>query len=294
MYISSSLSVSENQVRREAVAILKCLSSHDSYLTFSDISADAYTLMSMQNDFKKPITLVAKKLVKAMVKIGLIQPDPLGRFIISEGGRRWMTANKQPKTGVSRTGPKVEKPINPKVGVIVNDCESPLAWLATRTGPDGKPLLSQTMFDAGERLRRDFEIGQLGARVTASWDASIMSGARGRSGLPGQMMSSSETALCARQRVWRALQAAGPGLSSILLEVCCLASGLEAAERHLKWPKRSAKLVLVMALDRLVEHYGQGERSEHKAVRKTASSWGLADYRPELLGHLAQSDHVKS
>jgi hypothetical protein len=75
------------------------------------------------------------------------------------------------------------------LAVVVDDAESPLAWLASRKGPDGRPLLSQQMFDAGERLRRDFEAGQMSDRVTAQWGASIMPGARGRSGLPGQTLT---------------------------------------------------------------------------------------------------------
>ena len=290
MYTSSSISVSEKQVRRESMAILKRLARRESHLARPDGQGDRYRLMSMQNNFAKPIMQVDTKLVAAMAKLGLIEPDPLGRLVISKGGRRWLAAALPAKTGVPGTGRQGENSATPNAAIVVNDAESPLAWLATRTGPDGKPILSQVMFDAGERLRRDFETGQLGARVTASWDASIMSGAKGRSGLPGQSMTRSEAALCARQRVWKALQATGPGLSSILLEVCCLASGLEAAERHLKWPKRSAKLVLVMALDRLAAHYGFGDEGNQPVARRTVNTWGLSDYRPELLGHLAQPD----
>jgi hypothetical protein len=62
--------------------------------------------------------------------------------------------------------------------------------------------------------------------------------------------------LAARSRVERALKAAGEGLSTILLEVCCLERGLEAAERRLGWPSRSGKVVLRLALSRLALHYG--------------------------------------
>jgi hypothetical protein len=99
-------------------------------------------------------------------------------------------------------------------------------------------------------------------------------------------LNRSERSLAARQRVWRALEHAGPGLSSVLLEVCCLASGLEAAERHLNWPRRSAKLVLLIALQRLAQHYGYDEsQTAHRA--SGLQVWGLPDYRPDLLGHLA-------
>jgi hypothetical protein len=38
--------------------------------------------------------------------------------------------------------------------------------------------------------------------------------------------------------------------------VICQGEGLEAAERALGWPVRAGKLVLQLALDRLVSHYG--------------------------------------
>jgi len=52
-----------------------------------------------------------------------------------------------------------------------------------------------------------------------------------------------------------AVAAAGPGLSDILWRVICLGEGLETAERAMKWPNRAGKLVLLLALDRLVTHY---------------------------------------
>jgi hypothetical protein len=43
----------------------------------------------------------------------------------------------------------------------VNDSESPLAWLRRRKDRDGEALISQTQFDAGERLRADFSFAQM-------------------------------------------------------------------------------------------------------------------------------------
>jgi hypothetical protein len=56
--------------------------------------------------------------------------------------------------------------------VLINEAESPLAWLARRKGVDGKPFLAPAQIDAGERFRRDVEQAQLLQRVTANWDAS--------------------------------------------------------------------------------------------------------------------------
>lgn len=139
-----------------------------------------------------------------------------------------------------------------EIVVEVNDGESPLGWLRRRKDGDGKPLLSESQFEAGERLRRDFTIGQMTPRVTADWSRPISGGA----GRPRDPAEIAHHALAARQRVSQAVGAVGPGLSDILLSVCCHLQGLEAAERGFGWPKRAGKLVLQIALDRLAAHYG--------------------------------------
>ena len=77
-----------------------------------------------------------------------------------------------------------------------------------------------------------------------------------RCGLPPDGLATADRVVAARSRVDQALKAAGEGLATILLEVCCLERGLEAAERRLGWPSRSGKLVLRLALGRLAVHYG--------------------------------------
>lgn len=146
-----------------------------------------------------------------------------------------------------------------EVSLAVNEAETPLGWLRRRKGADGKPLIGDTQFEAGEKLRADFTLGQMNPRVTADW-----SGAGGRSGTRrGPMRDPAEIAnhaLAARERVARAIEAAGPHLGDILLSVCCHLEGLEAAERGFGWPKRSGKLVLQIALDRLAAHYGMDKQ----------------------------------
>jgi hypothetical protein len=44
-------------------------------------------------------------------------------------------------------------------------------------------------------------------------------------------------------------------LADVAWRVLCLGEGLETAERALGWPSRAGKLVLTLALDRLVAHY---------------------------------------
>lgn len=154
--------------------------------------------------------------------------------------------------------------------VIVNDSESPLAWLARRKGRDGRAMIGQDQFIAGERLRADFTRGHLSPRVTSSWSG--IGRTRGSGGGAGEM---TDLIVASRQRVRLALEASGPEFSGLLLDVCCFLRGLEDVERERGWPARSAKVVLQLALDRLARHYGL--RSEMRGNESAAIRTWLAD-----------------
>ncbi len=139
--------------------------------------------------------------------------------------------------------------------VQVNAAETPLGWLRNRKGAGGVPLLTAAEYEAGERLREDFTKAGLTARVTADWSLAPGTAPR-RGGAKAGQLDLTDMALAARQRFFKALDSVGPGLSDVLIEVCCHLSGLEDAERGLGWPKRSAKIVLKIALGRLAVHYG--------------------------------------
>ncbi|WP_394726873.1 DUF6456 domain-containing protein [Altererythrobacter sp. GH1-8] len=127
--------------------------------------------------------------------------------------------------------------------VTVNLAESPLSWLHSRGHIDDR------LFDAGERLRLDFERAQLGPRVTMRWDP-VRSRTTGE-----QDLTASERALAAKQRFDGALDQAGKGLADMLWRVVCGNEALPEAERALGWPARSGKLVLRLALDRVADFY---------------------------------------
>jgi hypothetical protein len=130
--------------------------------------------------------------------------------------------------------------------VTVNLAESPLGWLFVRGH------VTQRQFDAGERLRADWERAQLAPRVTMAWDAAPV--ARGRGGSAPQSEPASAQ-LDAKRRFHAATAAAGPGLSDILWRIVCAGEGMRDAETALGWPARAGKLVLRFALDRVADYY---------------------------------------
>ena len=127
--------------------------------------------------------------------------------------------------------------------VTVNLAESPLAWLHARGHLDDR------LFDAGERLRADYERAQLGPNVTMRWDP-VRVKTTGDTGL-----SQTERQIAAKDRFDGALREAGKGLQDILWRVVCGCESLPAAEKALEWPARSGKLVLKLALDRVADFY---------------------------------------
>ncbi|HOV04512.1 MAG TPA: DUF6456 domain-containing protein [Hyphomicrobiales bacterium] len=165
--------------------------------------------------------------------------------------------------------------------VLVDEAESPLSWLRRRRGRDGRPLVGDAEFMAGERLRADYTRGGLMPRVTAAWDAAA-SGAR-RSGGRGGMAELTDAVVAARARVEKALGSVGPELSGVLVDVCCFLKGLEEVERERGWPARSAKVVLGLALARLAGHYGLSPMAEGPE-RGRMRRWGAEGYRPAIDG----------
>ena len=130
--------------------------------------------------------------------------------------------------------------------VTVNIAESPLGWLFSRG------LVTRRQFEAGERLRSDWERAQLSPRVTMAWDPAPVTSGRGGSA-PGVDLNGAH--IDAKNRFDHAIAIAGPGLADILWRIVCAGEGMRDAETALGWPARAGKLVLTFALDRVADYY---------------------------------------
>ncbi len=162
------------------------------------------------------------------------------------------------------------------VTVAVNLSESPLAMLYRRKGADGSSFLTEDEFHAGERLRADFTRGSLMPSITTRWDISAGGGGHGGA---GGMAELTDIALASRIRVERALDAVGPELSGVLIDICCFLKGLERVERERQWPVRSAKMLLKTGLSILHRHYNP--HHDNSCNRGIVLHWGTDDYRPK-------------
>lgn len=130
--------------------------------------------------------------------------------------------------------------------VTVNLSESPLGWLHARGH------LSDRQFDAGEKLRADWERANLAPSVTMRWDAAPVAG--GKRAAPA-ILNETEAQLAAKLRFENAIDHLGSDLSDIAWRIICGGEGTPVAEKNLGWPARSGKLVLKIALDRLANFY---------------------------------------
>ena len=161
--------------------------------------------------------------------------------------------------------------------VRVNLRCTPLALIARLKDRSGAQFLSPEAIEAGERLHADFTRAQLQPRVTASWEPRLASRDKTRT---GGMADICDSAAAARQRVSRALEAIGPELAGVALDVCCFLKGVETVESERQWPVRSAKVILRMALNALARHYGLKRNCGGVDLRH----WGADDFRPRIGG----------
>jgi hypothetical protein len=225
---------------------------------------------------------VSDATVRRLAVQGLLEEAQPGRFVAAPAARGWLKRQASSEHGfraqhsdlveTCEAGDRDRK-------VLVNLDESPVASLARRPGKNGEPWLTADLSTAAERLRRDFEIGQLQPRVTANWSASVNDGRRTGDGAGVKDLT--DMALAARLRVDRAMRAVGPELSGVLVDICCFLKGLEMVERERQWPARSAKLVLRLALASLARHYGLTAATTGKPS-VGLRHWGDDGYRPEI------------
>ena len=218
----------------------------------------------------------AQQIYDEALRRGLV--NPADRLNITAEGRSALTRLLDPENGFQAQNRHLAAKTAAQQGggnrsVLANHAESPLERLHTRKAGNGKPWIDAVEFQAGEKLRRDFELAGLQPRISANWVATVASQNRSAGG----SAEITDFALDARKRFEGAQAAIGPELAGVAVDVCCFLKGLETVERERAWPPRSAKLMLRTALQILVRHYGLATPGGKRAMRQ----WGGEGYRPE-------------
>ena len=264
---------SDETVRRDARRFLRRLAEPGSILVIAP-GAEKGGIFCAANQHRKPIAMLPVAMAAEFLRRDWIGLTARGtatvRYAITDVGRAWLRRTLAEEAETKRTrdgaGPfaaqhrlaGTRQTMDPATGrpeeLAVNLGESPLGWLARRRGVDGRPFLEAAEVEAGERLRSDFEVAQMGPSVAQDWRKFLTPGDR-LSGSP-LPRGPAEGPAAARDRVAAALATLGPGLSDIAVRTCCFLEGLEASERRFGWSARSGKVVLKIALQRLAEHYG--------------------------------------
>lgn len=259
----------DEQFEREALRVLRRLCETGSVLAVAEDMDKAVVVRDAGEAGATKTAVVDCRVAQALALqdwISCDNPGRISRYRISSSGRTALSrlvaksenkARSQNEFGMA----DAQTPFQPQGSAPQSDrarrmrysaAESPLIALARRRDRDGKPFLDETLVSAGERLREDFELAQIGPQVAQNWDRFLTAGGRGNfdSESHGGRGSSN-----ARDRVSRALSDLGPGLSDVTLRCCCYLEGLELAEKRMGWSARSGKIVLRIALQRLKRHY---------------------------------------
>lgn len=269
------------RIAADAMRVLARLASTGAYAVAcnpAEGDAGPWGIYASRNGFARPVLEVPRGTIEHGLRKGWLEADEIGgRLHLAAAGLRALRAAKA--TPAAQAQPAVSRDPPSQARAARGAHEGSLAWLRGRKDKDGRPLITEAQLSAGERLASDFWHAQLTPRVTADWSAMAPS-QRMRRTTPGAGVDMSDRAVAARQRVTRALEAVGPELAGILLDVCCLEVGLEAAGLAAGWPRRAAKVVLDLALTRLARHYGLLAPERPLALR--VRHWGDDTYRPTL------------
>jgi DNA-binding MarR family transcriptional regulator len=260
---SGWLNEAQNHARidREALQVLRRLCEHGAVLAVARDMDSAVVVREDRSGASLRTAVVEREIAQAMALQGWIScasPEArIARYFITTSGRealRRLTAAEENRAQGFRAEPSHDKRNASHQWDLSDDfgtgsrymvTESPLIGLARRKDKDGQPFLNKDQVTAGERMRQDFELSQVGPKVTEDWRAALMQG------LDSQPKATRQ----ARLRLIAAMDDLGPGLSDVVLQCCCFLEGLEVTEKKMGWSSRSGKIVLRIALQRLMRHY---------------------------------------
>ena len=263
----------ETTLLNEARRILRRLAEADTMLAFAPDMEKAAVLRSLPDGQSSRVAVVDRAVAQVFAlqewigcdkpgRVSLYRITPAGRAALRQMIDRPHLAPPGLTKGLSEAAsvflhadppPNAAQPDEAERRPRYNSAESPVSVLSRRRDKDGRPFLSADLVQAAERLREDFELAQMGPRVTQNWERFLTGADRGGF----RPDTRAEGPRDARERVSAALRDLGPGLGDMVLRCCCFLEGLEATEQRMGWSARSGKIVLRIALQRLRRHYDE-------------------------------------
>ena len=184
---SSSPSSTDPRLAKVARRILRRLCETDAVLAVAQDMARAVVLRPRPDGTQTRTAVMAREMAQSFALkdwISCTNPGRVARYTITQAGKAALKrlleedqARRREKAGMAEAqrpfqAQHVDWDAREVVGndgqtrnLRVNANESPLTQLARRKGPDGRPFLGPDLVQAGEKLREDFELAQMGPRV---------------------------------------------------------------------------------------------------------------------------------
>ena len=258
--------LTQARIEQEAKRVLRRLSEQGAVLAAARDMETAVVVRQTPEGDQMRTAVVARDIAQALaLKDWISCADPDGRivrYVITNAGRaelRRLTAQDENRAGgfVEKESPAhSEWDADAIAGLSrhphrYQTQESPLVGLSRRRDREGNPFLTRELVAAGERLREDYEMVEVGFGGFDKW-TEVLDGTAEATPKGG-----SKGARDALQRIRDALSDLGPGLGDVALRCCCFLEGLEQTEKTMGWSARSGKIVLRIALERLRRHYAE-------------------------------------
>jgi hypothetical protein len=208
--------------------------------------------------------------VRALVQSGVIAGDA-SRCSRSTSTRNWLKRQMLDIEPFTRQHFETAS----REGVTINLSESPIARLAVSPASGGSPFLEKHHVEMAEKLRRLVERAGMLARMTTNYSAGT-----GSTASSNGTSDISDMAADARRELSRIHRILPHDCAAVAIDVCGFLKGLQQVEVERGWPRRSAKLVLRIALESLAVHYGF-DRAAIGAPSRRPHRWMDAGARPE-------------
>lgn len=186
---------------------------------------------------------------------GVVHIDATGKVIARPEARCWLK-----RQSLAITEQQALKQMNATVAPVqsLNDTILRLSKCSGGTRKADAPFLSAHHVLTANRIADLINKAQIRANITQNLDALALPKAKGARGAS----EIGDFAIDCRAKLQALLDVLPKDCRRVLIDVCGFEKGLQQIEFEMQWPRRSAKLVLRMALEIAASHW----RIDDKAV----------------------------